>query len=527
MRSDCYDGAMRRCHVFLAAALALTACAEGGNGDAGTNRMDSATPMPDTGAPGEDGGGGVDSGPDDAGPMCGAVGDSCCPSGSCAAGARCDEGAGTCCADVGGAACEDQDDCCGDADCVGGACCSPQAGACRSSSDCCADLLCADGMCLRPFEECGREGEACCSGDACRSGLRCESGACAPCGALGMDCCPGSECAGENVCEGDTCVAPDPTCGGDGQPCCAGDVCDGALACTSGTCAAPASPCGYATCGECTANAGCGWCGSTGTCMEGGFTGPDSGSCADWDWSRAECADIDVCGDASACGDCTDRLECGWCASSNTCMEGGPGGPDTGSCGDWEYTNLDCAGGCEAQTDCETCTDFFSCGWCEGTGCTDGSSSGPDSGSCSNWSYDTPSCPMADPCNAHASCGTCNAASGCGWCESTGTCQTGTAGGPSTGSCGDWNFGAASCMCSMARGSCAADADCCGDLSCRVGVTFPVRCCVEAGGACPGGGPDCCGYMDCVAGTCQCRTSGACLEDGDCCSNNCSDGRCI
>jgi hypothetical protein len=59
-----------------------------------------------------------------------------------------------------------------------------------------------------------------------------------------------------------------------------------------------------------------------------------------------------------------------------------------------------------------------------------------------------------------------------------------------------------------------------------MGVTFSDRCCVEAGDTCTYGS-DCCGYMDCVGGSCACRAAGrGCLDDYDCCSFSCSFGLC-
>jgi hypothetical protein len=74
---------------------------------------------------------------------------------------------------------------------------------------------------------------------------------------------------------------------------------------------------------------------------------------------------------------------------------------------------------------------------------------------------------------------------------------------------------------------CAVDADCCGALSCRRGVTFTTRrCCTEAAGTCTTGA-DCCGYMDCISGRCSCREAmRACLDNRDCCSGTCASGRC-
>ena len=528
----CTVRGMRR--VLIAACLLLTGCpadpapARDAGGpppgmDAGDGRRDAGPMTEDDAGPGRT----------DAGPPrdCGEVGGMCCETGArCETGATCEDD--SCCATPGGgAACGGPDDCCGtDNDCVGGKCCVLQMGSCRTSSDCCSDLLCADGLCLRPFEECGRESQTCCADDECRSGLVCAGGTCEPCGADGEICCkPPSECEGELTCSEGRCEAPDPMCGGDGQPCCAGDACDGTLACTDGTCAEPMVECGYLDCDECTRHYPCGWCDGVG-CTTGSSTGPDSGSCGDWAWLASQCmGPADPCADAADCDECTGRGTCGWCGDgSGSCQQGASSGPDAGSCGDWSWLRSECGGStCATHSDCEACTGEFPCGWCGDTGtCSDGSSTGPDTGSCGDWSWLRSECVGPDPCASETSCGSCAAASGCGWCATDSTCATGDASGPTGGSCADWDFGAAACACSMVQGMCSTDAECCGSLSCRQGVTFGVRCCQEASGSCSGGG-DCCGYMDCVSGSCTCRTSGrGCLEDADCCSGTCATGRC-
>ena len=153
-------------------------------------------------------------------------------------------------------------------------------------------------------------------------------------------------------------------------------------------------------------------------------------------------------------------------------------------------------------------------------------------------------------CERGMTCSDCNAiAFNCGFCASTGACVAGDGSGPWAGACSDWQWiTPARCpapppeepeepiepeepeepapMCSEAQGSCTADAECCGDLSCRRGASYPTRCCVESGNSCASGG-DCCGYMDCVSGRCACRSAGrACLAGGDCCSGSCVSGSC-
>jgi hypothetical protein len=181
---------------------------------------------------------------------------------------------------------------------------------------------------------------------------------------------------------------------------------------------------------------------------------------------------------------------------------------------------------CE-YTGCGECTEHAGCGYCGDGTCRAGDAAGPDVGSCAGWTWFPEDCGVGpDPCAIGASCGECASELGCGWCESTGTCESGDDTGPELGTCADWVSLPSECACSEVRGDCTSDDECCGDLTCRRGVTFGVRCCAEAAEACSAGA-DCCGYMNCVGGTCECRDAGrGCLEGGDCCSGTCTGGLC-
>ena len=155
------------------------------------------------------------------------------------------------------------------------------------------------------------------------------------------------------------------------------------------------------------------------------------------------------------------------------------------------------------------------------------------------------------PCDAgHGDgCAVCNSvATECGWCGATSRCVPGSEFGPDSEACpSDWEWtdpaycsvggggaappppppsgGGYGGMCHTRAQACA-PGDCCAGLECRRGVSFGVQCCGAARTACSSGS-DCCGYMDCVAGSCQCRSVGrACLDDRDCCSGSCGGGTC-
>ncbi len=123
--------------------------------------------------------------------------------------------------------------------------------------------------------------------------------------------------------------------------------------------------------------------------------------------------------DAGRCGD-------GVCGSGETCAS------CTADCGTCDP--------CPTATNCAACTAMSTCGWCASSGsCLRGQSTGASNGSCSGtaWAWQTNQCPAA-PCARFTDCRTCASQSACGWCGSSGRCATGTAMGPSTGTCGRW-----------------------------------------------------------------------------------------
>jgi hypothetical protein len=226
----------------------------------------------------------------------------------------------------------------------------------------------------------------------------------------------------------------------------------------------------HGDCAACTGDAACGWCAASWTCMAGGPTGPDSGSCGDWRYNASECAAPDPCNTHWDCAACTGDAACGWCAASSTCMTGGPTGPDAGSCGDWRYNASECVttDPCEVNGDCGSCTAASACGWCEASvTCMTGDSGGPDSGWCTDWRYNPTSCPAPpDPCDVHTDCGGCTADAGCGWCEATWSCQTGGSSGPTGGYCSDWRYYASDCAPPDPCNSHWDCASCTGDAAC-------------------------------------------------------------
>lgn len=70
------------------------------------------------------------------------------------------------------------------------------------------------------------------------------------------------------------------------------------------------------TCSDCVRSPGCGFCGSTETCMEGNDQGTFSPSGCDSGWRMVECDDLAPCSSFGTCEDCLRGARCGWCPST-------------------------------------------------------------------------------------------------------------------------------------------------------------------------------------------------------------------
>lgn len=93
---------------------------------------------------------------------------------------------------------------------------------------------------------------------------------------------------------------------------------------------------------------------------------------------------------------------------------------------------------CAALRDCTACTATPKCGWCGATKqclpTVNGTTSLCDSGS---WSFNF--C-KENSCAQHVACRSCMADPRCGRCEDSNTCMSGSANGPSTGTCSRWSY---------------------------------------------------------------------------------------
>ncbi|MBK8170263.1 MAG: matrixin family metalloprotease [Sandaracinaceae bacterium] len=108
-------------------------------------------------------------------------------------------------------------------------------------------------------------------------------------------------------------------------------------------------PCGAGSgsCGDCTPQAGCGWCNSSSVCVTGTSTGPSTGSCASgWTWLPRDCSA--PVGTAGFGGSCADNSDC----ASSLCLNATGGAVCTNSC------TSDC--GCPPGYGCVRVTGGFS-----------------------------------------------------------------------------------------------------------------------------------------------------------------------
>jgi hypothetical protein len=340
-----------------------------------------------------------------------------------------------------------------------------------------------------------------------------DAGSCAPltCAQQGINCGPAGDGCGNALACG-TCVAPQ-TCGGGGVP---GDCgYPDAAACVPLTCAQQSINCGPAGDG-CGSALSCGTCVAPQTCGGGGVFGqcgfPDAAVC-----QPETCAQQNIkCGPA---GDgCGNALSCGTCPNGQTCGGGGTPGqcgyPDAGSCTPLTCAeqSIDCgpAGdGCGAQIQCGTCASPQTCGG----GGVFGQCGYPDGGNCTplTCAQQGISCgPAGDGCGGALQCGTCSSPQTCGGGGVPGVC-----GYPDSGSCSPLTCAQQNLTCGPAGDGCGNQLDC---GSCPSPQT------------CGGGGVfGQCGYPDasaCVPQTCA-QQSITCGPAGDGCGGALQCGSCV
>merc|ERR1712196_386095 len=96
------------------------------------------------------------------------------------------------------------------------------------------------------------------------------------------------------------------------------------------------------TCGQCAVSAECGWGETISSCLVGTDEGPSGGNCTDWSYGFCQ---GEACGAyaGAGCQACVMDPFCGFCAESNTCMEGTVGGPLQDDCAPGFWFKQSCA----------------------------------------------------------------------------------------------------------------------------------------------------------------------------------------
>lgn len=93
------------------------------------------------------------------------------------------------------------------------------------------------------------------------------------------------------------------------------------------------------------------------------------------------------CEAISECGSCTSNPSCGWCEASKRCITADHGTSSQCDADSWSY-NFCKLQACAKHTHCQSCLADPRCGLCADTGaCTEGELLGPAVGKCNAWSY--------------------------------------------------------------------------------------------------------------------------------------------
>ncbi len=139
----------------------------------------------------------------------------------------------------------------------------------------------------------------------------------------------------------------------------------------------------FTSCAGCTPNNGCGWCGASNRCVTSTQSGPVAGSCAGgFAWFPQQCTTTpppdagpatDRCNQFSgSCGACTPNGGCGWCGATNRCVSSTQMGPVSGSCASgFAWFPQDCTAGMASFGEpCRTLQDCNGGGICAGSSTT-------------------------------------------------------------------------------------------------------------------------------------------------------------
>jgi hypothetical protein len=442
-----------------------------------------------------------------------------------------------------GTPCQDDLSCCSlDCDPIRARCeCGRTLGACRIDDDCCDSYACHSGTCT---PGCRAVGSSCSTAADCCGG-KCNGGTCAPPGcskeaeacSQNGDCCERLACASATDSSGETVGFCRKGCGLDGAACDGKSLlCCSGFDCFEGSCRKGCAAEGSACVGDndCCAALGCVG-GKCAACGANGVVCKSASECC-----RGNCvAGACQCGSnwtpCSADGDCCQYLHC----ASGQC-----------TCSD---ENVACAADSE-------CCQGLSCqqGKCQPVGCSKtGAACATESQCCSNNCEEQRCCAMdGQPCDASMPCcfGRSCIQGQCGFCLSAGKsctldeqCCGKCVNGQCCGEAGEFCDSASPCCgvlkcqsaCCQGHGEpCVTASDCCqfytctggqccrnpgvyefcdDDADCCPGSVCKTRCCVPQGGTCASG-QECCSN-DCTAGKCACATAGTtCSSSPDCCA---------
>ncbi|KYQ89575.1 putative mediator complex subunit 9 [Tieghemostelium lacteum] len=200
------------------------------------------------------------------------------------------------------------------------------------------------------------------------------------------------------------------------------------------------------SCRECSSNPRCGWCTSSQTCMDTTSNGylcePNQcQGCLRTDPLQCPAA-VSSCQQYKYPRECSSQPLCGWCTSSNSCTDVTSNGyicaPE--QCFGCLVTDpLQAPFGdtfCANQTSCRECSSNPRCGWCTSTNsCLDVTGNGyicdTNLDVCSGCLRTSPQqCPFSTKeCVDFTECRTCSRQPNCGWCTSTGKCLETTSNG--------------------------------------------------------------------------------------------------
>eukprot|EP00298_Acanthocystis_sp_HF-20_P001623 c12037_g1_i1.p1 GENE.c12037_g1_i1~~c12037_g1_i1.p1 ORF type:complete len:177 (+),score=84.10 c12037_g1_i1:32-532(+) len=97
----------------------------------------------------------------------------------------------------------------------------------------------------------------------------------------------------------------------------------------------------HTICKKCTEDIGCGWCATSGLCLDGNVLGSTNANCTMWEfaWCSGE-----PCVEHASCDSCNSDPLCGWCSSTQTCTEGAAQGPMFGDCPSDQWFGESCVG---------------------------------------------------------------------------------------------------------------------------------------------------------------------------------------